>query len=226
MVLGLPDQLQIFSDRIATAFNRSGATWAVALNISKAFDRIWHASLLHKLKSYGISGQIFGLISSFLSSRQLWVVLDGSLHKNIQLMLEFLKALFLVLYFFYYTLVTFLMMLSVILLYMLMRLLFILSVIRHQNCSVAPRSAQSFILPRSIKWEPEISGNLVVKSKLQQSKLWLVIGHDWPDFQFDRKIFPWNSQKWPITEWDHLDSEVWQTACVWHGRWNEKKKVC
>ena len=31
----------------------------------------------HKLKSYGISGQIFGLISSFLSNRQLQVVLDG-----------------------------------------------------------------------------------------------------------------------------------------------------
>ena len=28
-------------------------------------------------KSYGISGQIFGLISSFLSNRWLWVVLDG-----------------------------------------------------------------------------------------------------------------------------------------------------
>ena len=27
--------------------------------------------------SYGISGQIFGLISSFLCKRQLWVVLDG-----------------------------------------------------------------------------------------------------------------------------------------------------
>ena len=33
--------------------------------------------LLHKVKSYGISGQIFSLISSFLSNRQLWVVLDG-----------------------------------------------------------------------------------------------------------------------------------------------------
>ena len=36
-----------------------------------------HAGLLHKLKSYGISGQIFGLISSFLSNRRLRVVLDG-----------------------------------------------------------------------------------------------------------------------------------------------------
>ena len=77
--------LKVASDRIAMAFNRSGATRAVALDISKAyiltldisFGRVWHAGLLHKLKSYGISVQVFGLISSFLSKRQLQVVLDG-----------------------------------------------------------------------------------------------------------------------------------------------------
>ena len=36
-----------------------------------------NTGLLHILKSYGISGQIFGLISSFLSNRQLQVVLDA-----------------------------------------------------------------------------------------------------------------------------------------------------
>ena len=36
-----------------------------------------HAGLHHKLKSHGISGQIFGLISSFLSDRRLRVVLEG-----------------------------------------------------------------------------------------------------------------------------------------------------
>ena len=80
MVLGLLDQLQIFSviyDRIDRAFNRSGATRAKVLTISKAFDRVWHVALLHKLKSYGILGQIFGLISSFLSNRQLQMVLGG-----------------------------------------------------------------------------------------------------------------------------------------------------
>ena len=50
----------------------------MALDIPKAFDRVWHAGLLHKLNFYGISGQIFGLISSFLSNRQLRVVLDGT----------------------------------------------------------------------------------------------------------------------------------------------------
>ena len=33
--------------------------------------------LFRNFKSYGISGFIFGLISSFLSNRWLWVVLDG-----------------------------------------------------------------------------------------------------------------------------------------------------
>ena len=71
------DLLTVVSDGIAWAFNKSGATRAVALDISKAFDRVWHDGLLHKLKSYGISGQIFGRISSFLSNRQPQVVLDG-----------------------------------------------------------------------------------------------------------------------------------------------------
>ena len=70
------DLLTVVPDRIARGFNRSGAARAVALDISKAFDRVWHAGLLHKLTSYGISGRIFGLISSFLSNRRLRVVLD------------------------------------------------------------------------------------------------------------------------------------------------------
>ena len=65
------------SDRIARAFKKSGATQAIALDISKGFDRILQAGLFNKIKSYGISGQIFGLISSFLSNRWLQVVLDG-----------------------------------------------------------------------------------------------------------------------------------------------------
>ena len=31
----------------------AGATGAVALDISKAFDRVWYAGVLDKLKSYG-----------------------------------------------------------------------------------------------------------------------------------------------------------------------------
>ena len=71
------DLLTVVSDRIARAFNRFGATRTVALDISKAFDRVCHPGLLHKLRSYGILGQIFGFISSLLSNRRLRIVLDG-----------------------------------------------------------------------------------------------------------------------------------------------------
>ena len=76
MVLGLLDQLQIFW-QFQSSFNRSGATQVVARGISKDFYRVWHAGLFHKLKSNGISGQIFGLIYSFLSNRRLQ--LQGSI---------------------------------------------------------------------------------------------------------------------------------------------------
>ena len=79
MVLILLDQLQIFLElcliELLGLLIGLWATRDVALGISKAFDRAWHAGLLHKLKSYGISSQIFGLISS--SNRWLQVVLDG-----------------------------------------------------------------------------------------------------------------------------------------------------
>ena len=40
------DLVTVVSDTIASALNRSVATQAVALDISKAFDRVWHAGLL------------------------------------------------------------------------------------------------------------------------------------------------------------------------------------
>ena len=58
MVLDLQsnaDLLTVLSDRIAGDFNSSGATRTVALDMSKAFDRVLHAGLLHKLKTFEIS---------------------------------------------------------------------------------------------------------------------------------------------------------------------------
>ena len=63
--------LTVVSERIARDFNKSGTAQAVVVNISRTFDRVWQAGLLRKLKFYGISGQIFGLILSFLCNRRL-----------------------------------------------------------------------------------------------------------------------------------------------------------
>ena len=65
------DLLTVVSDRLARALNRSAATRA------KAFDRVCHAGLLHKPRSWGIFGQMFGPIYSFLISEWLRVVPDG-----------------------------------------------------------------------------------------------------------------------------------------------------
>ena len=74
--------MAVLSDRMARPFNRPRATRAVALDIFKTFDRIWHAGLLHKPKSYGISDKIFGFIPSFLSNRWLQLVPDGKYSKE------------------------------------------------------------------------------------------------------------------------------------------------
>ena len=57
--------LIVVSDRSARDFNRSGATRAVALDIFKAFDRVWHTGLLHKLKSWNLRSDILALFILF-----------------------------------------------------------------------------------------------------------------------------------------------------------------
>ena len=50
---------------------------SVFLDISKAFDRVWHKGLPYKLKSVGISGDLFNLTEDYLSGRLQRVVLNG-----------------------------------------------------------------------------------------------------------------------------------------------------
>ena len=154
------DLLTVVSDRTARSFDRSVATRVVALDLSNALDRVWHTGLLHKRKPQEISGQVLGFISSFLSNRLLRVVLDGSLHKNIQLMLELLKAPFLVLHVSYYILMTYLL-LSVILQSMLMKLISTLRVIRHLICGKNQNWLQNQNLMYETLWTGTRSGVLI-----------------------------------------------------------------
>ena len=48
---------------------------AVFLDISKAFDKVWHEGLLFKLKQNGVSGKLLKLFESYLSNRQQRVAL-------------------------------------------------------------------------------------------------------------------------------------------------------
>ena len=69
--------LTVISECIYRTLNLSGETRAVAFDISKAFDKVWHAGLLKKLQVYGVKGSMFDIVSSFLTDRKIKVVIDG-----------------------------------------------------------------------------------------------------------------------------------------------------
>ena len=51
---------------------------AVFLDISKAFDKVWHDGLIFKLKQNGISGRLLKFFENYLLNRKQRVVLNGS----------------------------------------------------------------------------------------------------------------------------------------------------
>ena len=70
------------------------------LDISKAFDKIWHKDLLYTLESMGISGNPLNLMESFLSERYQRVPLMDNHLNGLVLMLRLLRTQFWVLFFF------------------------------------------------------------------------------------------------------------------------------
>ena len=74
----IADLLTVVSDRIARAFNRSGATRAIALDISKAFDIAEFGMLVFFTNLSLMDFQVRYLVLFLLfSNRRLRVVLDG-----------------------------------------------------------------------------------------------------------------------------------------------------
>ena len=47
------------------------------LDVSKAFDKVWHDGLLYKIRQLGIDNELLPLLKSFLSNRKQRVVLNG-----------------------------------------------------------------------------------------------------------------------------------------------------
>ena len=49
----------------------------VFLDISKAFDKVWHKGLLYKLQQFGIQGCWLKWFENYLSNRVLQVLING-----------------------------------------------------------------------------------------------------------------------------------------------------
>ena len=71
------NQLLSITHEIYQSFDDNLEVRAVFLDISKAFDKVWHKGLIFKLKQNGISDKILNIITDFLSFRKHWVVLNG-----------------------------------------------------------------------------------------------------------------------------------------------------
>ena len=73
------NQLIAITHEIFEAFhyNPSLGVRSVFLDISKAFDKVWYKGLLYKLKSMGISGELYNLLENYLSDRFKRVLLNG-----------------------------------------------------------------------------------------------------------------------------------------------------
>ena len=73
------NQLIFITHEIYRAFNCSPLleVRGIFLDLSKAFDKVWHQRLLFKLESFGIRGKLFNLLHNYLCNRFQKVLLSG-----------------------------------------------------------------------------------------------------------------------------------------------------
>ena len=74
------NQLLAIVNEIHTAFNDKNCqeVRSVYLDMSKAFDKVWHEGLIFKLKQNGVEGKLLALFQNYLSNRKQRVVINGS----------------------------------------------------------------------------------------------------------------------------------------------------
>ena len=71
------NQLLAITHEIYKSFDDGFEVRGVFLDISKAFDKVWHEGLIFKLKQNGISGNLLNLLCDFLRNRKQRVLLNG-----------------------------------------------------------------------------------------------------------------------------------------------------
>ena len=71
------NQLLCIYNDLCSAFDKGITTQAVYLDISKAFDRVWHTGLLSKLEAVGIRGKLLNWFRDYLSCRMQATVIKG-----------------------------------------------------------------------------------------------------------------------------------------------------
>ena len=71
------NQLTYLYDTFCHALDSGKEIRVVFCDISKAFDRVWHSGLIHRLKAAGVTGNLLQWFTSYLENRKQRVVLSG-----------------------------------------------------------------------------------------------------------------------------------------------------
>ena len=71
------NQLIYILDKLHKSLDINEDVIAVFLDLAKAFDKVWHAGLLFKLQSVGVTGNIFNWLRSYLTNRKQCVTITG-----------------------------------------------------------------------------------------------------------------------------------------------------
>jgi hypothetical protein len=77
------DLLSYVTNCWSSALESFGESRVVALDISKAFDRVWHKGLIAKLPMFGIHPKLISWIADFLSCRSIAVRIDGAISNQL-----------------------------------------------------------------------------------------------------------------------------------------------
>ena len=71
------NQLLSITHEIYSSFDGGFEVRSVFLDISKAFDKVWHEGIIFKLQQNGISDDLLNILSDFLRNRKQRVTLNG-----------------------------------------------------------------------------------------------------------------------------------------------------
>ena len=71
------NQLIVIYDNLCKSYDNKITIESVFFDISKAFDKVWHRGLLHKLNAIGIRGPLLNWFTSYLTDRKQCVVVKG-----------------------------------------------------------------------------------------------------------------------------------------------------
>jgi hypothetical protein len=71
------DHLLTVQQTVHSAFSKRESVVFVKLDMEKAYDKVWRAGLMDRLRSIGVGGRMYTWVRSFLRGRRARVVLNG-----------------------------------------------------------------------------------------------------------------------------------------------------